>query len=275
MALLLGTCGWSYQEWVGLFYPDNRVAKLPFYARVFDTVEVDSSFYRTPSRAMVKGWAKATGPSFRFSLKVPKTITHDRRLVGAEEEFAEFLDVVRPLEDAGKLGCLLVQLPPSFVFEERRQLESFLRLLPPDMHFAVEFRHESWNRDETWELLREYNVANTITDSPIEFLSKPVVTSSTHAFVRWHGRGRPTWYEYTYSREELEPWLGRLAWIGQKVPVTYAYFNNHYRSSAPINALQLLEMAGMMSEAQERFKEKIGRRTRKAAAKITDFYGPA
>jgi uncharacterized protein YecE (DUF72 family) len=273
LALLLGTCGWSYQEWVGLFYPSNRAAKLPFYAKIFETVEVDSSFYRMPSRAMVKGWARATGPSFKFSLKVPKTITHDRRLIGAERELAAFLDVIKPLEDAGKLGCLLVQLPPSFTFEERHCLESFLRLLPPDIHFAVELRHESWNRDETWELLREYNVANTVTDSPIEVLSKPVITSSTHAFVRWHGRGKPTWYDYTYAREELEPWLEKLAGIGQKVPVTYAYFNNHYRSSAPINALQLLDMAGTMTGAQAYLNDKIERRTRKAA-KITDFYGP-
>lgn len=255
---------------MGLFYPDNRVAKLPFYAKVFETVEVDSSFYRMPSRVMVKGWARATGPSFKFSLKVPKTITHDRRLVDVEHEFLVFLDVVRPLEDAGKLGCLLVQLPPSFTFEDRRRLESFLRLLPQDIHFAVEFRHESWDRGETWELLKKYNVANTITDSPLEFLSKPVVTSTTHSFVRWHGRGRSVWYEYTYSEGELAPWIGKLDEIGQKVPVTYAYFNNHYRSAAPINALQLLEMRGTISEAQQKLIEKIERRSRRAV-KITDF----
>jgi uncharacterized protein YecE (DUF72 family) len=269
--LLLGTCGWSYQEWVGLFYPNNRVAKLPFYAKVFDTVEVDSSFYRMPTKAMVRGWEKATGPSFQFSLKLPKTITHDKHLAGAEEDLQKFLDVVKPLEDAGKLGCLLVQLAPSFSYDEAGRLEAFLRLLPPHMRFAVEFRHESWDRKETRDLLRKYNVANTITESPIEFLSRPVVTSSTHAYVRWHGRGRPIWYEYTYSEKELQPWVDRLQEIEAQAPVTYAYFNNHYSAGAPRNALQFLAMRGELTEMQEKTKVRIERRPRKRPSRITDF----
>lgn len=108
MTFISGTCGWSYQEWVGAFYPDNRVAKFPFYSRVFGSVEVDSSFYRAPSKSMVAGWIRATGPDFKFSLKVPKAVTHDRRLAGAEKEFLEFVDLVGPIARAGKLGCLLV-----------------------------------------------------------------------------------------------------------------------------------------------------------------------
>lgn len=274
--LLLGTCGWSYQEWVGTFYPNNRVAKLPFYGKVFGTVEVDSSFYRMPSKSMVTGWAKATGPSFKFSLKLPKTITHDRRLVaaGAEREFDAFLQVIKPLESTGKLGCLLVQLPPSFAFDEIGSLESFMQLFPPHIHFAVEFRHESWDRKETHDLLQKYGVANTITDSPMEFLSKPVVTAPTHAYIRWHGRGSPVWFDYTYSEDELRPWVGRLQEIMSRTKTVYAYFNNHYHANAPVNALQLLEMAGAMTEAQSELKAKVDRRSRRAPpkrARITDF----
>jgi uncharacterized protein YecE (DUF72 family) len=269
--VLLGTCGWSYQEWVELFYPNNRVAKLPFYAKVFDTVEVDSSFYRMPSKSMVKGWARATGPFFKFSLKVPKTITHDRHLQDAEGELHKFLDVVKPLEDAGKLGCLLVQLAPSFTYDEVGKLESFLELLPSHMHFAVEFRHESWDRKEAWALLKKHNVANTITESPIEFLSRVVLTSSTHAYVRWHGRGKSIWYDYTYSRDELEPWVAKLQQIESKVPVTYAYFNNHYNAGAPYNALEFLQMKGELTEAQEKALARIERRSRRAS-KITDYF---
>ena len=272
MAILLGTCGWSYQEWVGMFYPNNRVAKLPFYGKVFDTVEVDSSFYRMPSKAMVAGWARATSPSFNFSLKVPKTITHDKRLINAEDEFLQFLRVIEPLEKTGKLGCLLVQLPPSFTFGERRDLESFMELFPRHMHFAVEFRHESWNRKEATELLNGYGIANTITDSPLEFLSKPLVTADTHAYVRWHGRGDPVWFDYAYSEKELERWSEKIGDIAGRVGTLYAYFNNHYHASAPVNALQFLEMTGMINETQSRLKNMIAKRARrKAAKKITDF----
>ncbi|MEW5839460.1 DUF72 domain-containing protein [Nitrososphaera sp.] len=274
-SVLLGTCGWSYQEWVGAFYPNNRVAKLPFYARVFQTVEVDSSFYRAPSKAMVKGWERATPPSFTFSLKVPKTVTHDKRLAGAQREFLSFLEVIKPLEDAGKLGCLLVQLPPSFTYEEgRRSLESFLADMPAHLHFAVEFRHESWDRQESFDLLARYGVANTITDSPLEFLSRPIVTAGTHSYVRWHGRGRDVWFDYTYSEDELWPWVKRLDEISAKAKTTYAYFNNHYHSSAPINALQLLEMGGMITGPQLALKEKIDKRSARRESKkarITDY----
>lgn len=269
MTLLSGTCGWSYQEWVGAFYPDNRVAKLPFYARIFNSVEVDSSFYGAPSRSMVAGWIRATGPDFKFSLKIPKTITHDKRLVGVEKEFLDFMDLVQPFTAVGKLGCLLVQLPPDFKFEQKDHVESFLNMLPEDIHFAIEFRNKSWNRKETWSLLRKYNVANTVTDSPIEFLSEPVVTSTTHSYVRWHGRVR--WYDYTYSEQELRLWLVKLKEIEAKVPVVYAYFNNPYRASAPTNLLQLLEMHQELTDAQKKVKARAERQQRKKVIKLTDF----
>lgn len=274
MAILSGTCGWSYQEWVGAFYPNNRVAKLPFYARVFNSVEVDSSFYRAPSKSMVAGWIKSTGPDFKFSLKVPKSVTHGRLLVKAEKEFLDFVDLVQPIAKAGKLGCLL-QLPPDFTFRHKDDLESFFGLLPRDIYFAVEFRHESWDRKETWDLLKEYNVSNTVTDSPIGFLARPIVTASTHSYVRWHGRGEPVWYDYTYSEEELRPWLAKLAILEEKVPIVYAYFNNHYHANAPDNLLQLLEMRNELTDTQKKVmarSERYRRRKVTAAKKLTDFF---
>jgi uncharacterized protein YecE (DUF72 family) len=271
--LLLGTCGWSYQEWVGRFYPNNKVAKLPFYAKVFDTVEVDSSFYRMPSKSMVKGWAKATGPFFKFSLKLPKMITHERALIDAEDELAKFLDVIKPLEDFGKLGCLLVQLAPSFAYDQADSLESFLSILPEHMHFAVEFRHYSWDRKEALDLLKKYKVANTITESPIEFLSKLAVTTPTHSYVRWHGRGKKIWYDYTYSEQELESWLPKLKELEEKVGMLYAYFNNHYRADAPYNTLQLLRMRKELTEPQQKVLKRIERKSMKQEpAKITDYF---
>lgn len=272
MTLLAGTCGWSYQEWVGAFYPNNRVGKLPFYSKIFNSIEVDSSFYRTPSKSMVAGWIRATGPDFTFSLKIPKAITHDKQLTGIENEFLDFLDVVKPIAKAGKLGCLLAQLPPNFTFKNEDRLESFFTLFPKDIHFAVEFRNESWNTEKTWNLLGKYGVANTVTDSPIEFLARPVVTCPTHSYVRWHGRGKSIWYDYNYSEQELHQWLGKLESMEDKASVVYAYFNNHYHASAPFNLLQLLEMRGGMTEAQSKAKTRAERHERKKAVKkITDF----
>ena len=269
MTVLFGTCGWSYQEWVGAFYPNNRVAKLPFYARTFGSVEVDSSFYRAPSKSMTAGWARATSPSFKFSLKIPKTITHDKKLLRVENDTSEFLERIEPITKAGKLGCLLIQLPASITFKEKDKLENYFGLLPQDVHFAVEFRHESWDREETWDLLRRYNVANTITDSPLQFLSKPVITSTTHAYVRWHGRGRSVWYDYRYSDSELLAWKEKLEDIEDRVPLVYGYFNNHYGANAPTNLLMLLDMRGERTEAQNRVMKRAERFQKKLSSPMT------
>jgi uncharacterized protein YecE (DUF72 family) len=274
LTILFGTSGWSYQEWVGAFYPDNRVSKLPFYGKIFGSVEVDSSFYRPPSKSMIAGWSKVTGPEFKFSLKIPKSITHDRRLAGAEKEILDFVQLVEPLDKAGKLGCLLIQLAPSFTFKEKKSLESFFGLLPRHLHFAAEFRHESWNRKETWDLLKEFNIANTITDSPVEFLSKVVITATTHSYVRWHGHGKSVWYNYKYSDNELRPWLAKLNQIESQVPATYAYFNNHYGGNAPFNLLQLLDMRGGLTDVQRKAKARANRFFKRKVVvtkKLTDF----
>lgn len=255
-----------------MFYPNNKVAKLPFYARIFNSVEVDSSFYRAPSKSMIAGWLRATGPDFKFSLMVPKTITHVRRLVGIEKEFLDFIDLLQPVASAGKLGCILAQLPPDFMFKHRNNLESFFSLIPRDIHFAVEFNHESWNREETWDLLKKYSVANTVTDSPIEFLSKSVVTSATHSYMRCHGSGKPVRYDNAYSEEELRPWLAKLKDLEEKVQIVYTYFDNHSRAGAPNNLLQMLEMRGELTEAQKKIQARSERqRLKRVATKLTDF----
>lgn len=218
---------------------------------------------------MIAGWVNSTASDFKFSLKISKIVTHDKRLVEIENEFLDFVDLVKPIARAGKLACLLAQLPPSFTFWEKDILESFFNLLPEDIHFAAEFRHESWNRKETWDLLKKYNVASVVADSPIEFLATPVITATTHSYVRWHGRGMLALYDYTYSEQELRPWLRKLEEMEEKVPVIYAYFNN---TGAPSNLLQLLEMRGDMTDVQKKANARAERNQRKRAVKkITDF----
>jgi uncharacterized protein YecE (DUF72 family) len=174
---------------------------------------------------------------------------------------------VEPIARAHKLGCLLAQLPPNFTFKEKESLESFFNLLPKGIHFAAEFRHESWNKEETWDLLRKYNVANTVTDS-IQFPARPVVTAVTHSYVRWYGRGKSILYDYTYSEQELCPWVTKLKEMEEKVQLVYAYFNN---TGAPTNLLQLLDMRGEITDTQRKAKVRAERHQHKAMKKITDF----
>ena len=243
----VGTCGWSYQEWVGAFYPNNRVAKLPFYTRIFNSVEVDSSFYRAPSKAIVAGWSRAAGPDFKFSLKIPKIITHDRHLQNAEKELLGFVELVEPLARAGKLGCLLVQLPPNFSFKEKDALESFFSYLPLHIHFAVEFRHKSWFEPDVYGILHAHGAAFVIGDDPRR-VEWPQVVTTEWSFVRFHygSRGR----NGNYSERELEQWAARLEEWHERGDV-FAYFNNDWLGYAVKNGLWLRKRLGQHAATLE------------------------
>ncbi len=167
--LRFGCSGWSYQEWVGPFYRSATESKLAAYARVFDTAEIDSTFYRPPTKGMVLGWARYTPTDFRFAAKVPQTVTHDRLCdvdLGATKELLDFCELMRPLLDAGKLGPLLLQLPPRLRFEPLK-LEKFVAVLPSEFSWAVEPRNKTWMVDEAFDLLRAHNLAYTIVDEPL------------------------------------------------------------------------------------------------------------
>src|SRR5579871_60106 len=129
----IGTSGWSYKEWEGVFYPNSKTPKLTFYSQIFNTAEIDSTFYASPSKGMVLGWLRNTPKDFEFSVKLPQTITHKKHLdlrSGAEVDLIEFLDLMEPLREGGKLGPLLIQLPPSFGRTKMSKLEEFLEALP-------------------------------------------------------------------------------------------------------------------------------------------------
>ncbi len=255
--ILLGTSGWSYDEWVGPFYPSEDVNKLTFYSKVFRTAEIDSTFYSYPSEGVVYGWVRYTQPNFVFSAKLPSVITHEKKLEvsrGVGEDLDRFLELMKPLQTRGKLGPILIQLPPRFRRDYSR-LEAFFKILPPEFKFAVEFRDLSWLRDETWELLKRYNVAYTIVDEPL-LPPDPVITAD-FAYIRWHGRGRRPWYNYSYKVGELEAWLIKLKEIAGKVNEVYGYFNNHFHGYAVENCLQLIQMLGLLNEAQSAALERI------------------
>jgi len=244
--LLLGTCGWSYAEWEGILYPEGR-SKLKQYSSIFPTAEIDSTFYALPNEGTVLGWARHTPPNFVFSAKLPQTITHKNVIDptrGIEADLDLFLEGMRPLKDAGKLACLLAQLPGFLRFNVER-LEAFLSVLPQDQDFAVEFRHGSWLRDETFRLLEKYRVAYTIVDEPL--LSPEVHVTSDTAYIRWHGRGTKPWFNYRYSEEELKEWVPRVKETVVKAKKVLGYFNNHFHGYAPENSLQIMQMLGIVT----------------------------
>lgn len=242
---------------MGPFYETKRGSKLAAYSRAFRTVEINSTFYRVPTPGMVLGWGRYSPDDFVFSAKVPQTVTHDRLLKveeGADRELVDFCDLMRPLCDVGKMGPLLLQLPPRLRFHEERT-RAFFERLPGGFQFAIEFRNESWMRDEALDLLKEYDVAYTVVDEPL--LPPDVHITSPLAYFRWHGHGQDPWYNYRYSKEELEPWAPMLRDAASKSKAVYGYFNNHFHGYAPENCLQVLDMLGVLKPEQRTVLRRI------------------
>jgi uncharacterized protein YecE (DUF72 family) len=284
MAALIGCSGWSYDDWVGRFYPTdlaNRKSEwFSYYSKFFSTVEINSTFYRVPNEFVVKSWIEKgiSRPGFEFSVKVPQMISHESILRDSPEKAAalasSFEDIcVRPLADANLLGGVLVQLSPYFRCEKPRslgRLRALFQLLDTDAHsYAVEFRHRSWLNEkgnevisDALEVLQEFGVANTIVDGP----GFPITRSLTSkfAYVRFHGRNYDIWfkeededdyrinrYDYLYPSDQLEAWRPRLEELVSNCEKARVYFNNHGRAKAAKNALQMMDLLGIPHERKE------------------------
>jgi uncharacterized protein YecE (DUF72 family) len=182
MNLYVGTSGYSYQEWKGIFYPGKLPAKqmLAYYSEHFRTVEINYTFRRLPTTAVLKGWSDAVPAEFRFALKAPEGITHRKRLKDAADMLANFLEAAGKLQQ--RLGPLLFQLPPNFKKDTPR-LQEFLKILPSNYRAAFEFRHASWLDDEIFALLRHHNTAWCIADADDD-LEVPVVATADWGCLR-------------------------------------------------------------------------------------------
>jgi uncharacterized protein YecE (DUF72 family) len=188
---------------------------------------------------------------------LPKLITHEKKLdlsQGVQEDLEKFIELMEPLWLSGKLGCLLIQLPPKYDYRAK-DFEEFLKVLPKQIQFAVEFRDLSWMRNETWALLQRYGVAYAIVDEPL--LPSDVHFTANFAYFRWHGKGVRPWYNYRYDAEELEPWFPKVKEAAKKVKTVYGYFNNHYHGYAVENCLQVLEMLGALTNEQVQAKNRV------------------
>jgi uncharacterized protein YecE (DUF72 family) len=264
--ILLGTSGWSYKEWEGNFYQKGEKRKLRAYANVFKTAEIDSTFYRIPPKGTVMGWLRYSPSDFVFTAKMPKSITHEKKLglKGAfKEDLDKFLESMRILQLGGKLACILIQLPPKYEFNPDN-LELFLKQLDPIFKYAVEFRNVSWMREETWKLLKLYDAAYVSVDEPL--LPPDMHLTADFAYFRWHGRGKKPWFDYRYRSDELDPWVPKVQAAAVKVKRVVGYFNNHFHGYAPENCLYLIEKLGLLSDAQKRAKN-----TAASQSKLGDF----
>jgi uncharacterized protein YecE (DUF72 family) len=230
----IGTSGWHYEHWRGLFYPE-KLAKarwLEFYAGHFTTVELNNTFYRLPSENAFDSWRDSTPADFTFAVKVSRFITHIKRLKAVGEPVERFIARAGIL--GNKLGPLLYQLPPNMHRNDDR-LESFLSTLPPAVRHVIEFRHESWLDEKVFDILRRYNVGFCIFDMPD--VTCPIVATADFAYIRFHGS--TGLYYSCYSDGELMSWAKRLKDLAHNLKAVYVYFNNDAGAYAISNARTL------------------------------------
>jgi uncharacterized protein YecE (DUF72 family) len=231
----VGCSGWNYDSWRGRVYPDGLPERrwLEHYATLFDTVEVNATFYRLPTRKAVRGWVDATPPGFLFAVKVSRYLTHMKRLTDVGQGLARFLDRLEPLVGTPKLGPFLWQLPERF-HRDNERLAAALDAAPPGRH-CFEFRHPSWFDEEVYALLRAHGAALAVGDEPSRPFVEPELTADW-TFLRFHRgrRGR----RGNYAPTELRSWAGRIRRVARRADV-YAYFNNDWEAFAVRNARDL------------------------------------
>ena len=226
----IGTSGWQYRHWKGMFYPDGLPQRewLRYYATRFPVVEVNNSFYRLPSESSLDRWREESPPEFLFVLKASRYITHTRRLRQAQDSVTLFWS--RALRLKEKLGPILFQLPPKFRADVPL-LAEFLDALPTEMRAAFEFRDDSWRQEPVLELLNQRRAALVLADRPGARVPPPM--TGGWSYIRFH-QGRATHPGYT--REKLRAWADRISGFGDEGADTYAFFNNDWLAAAPADA---------------------------------------
>ena len=239
-AIRVGCSGWNYADWRGVLYPPGCPQRkwLRRYAEVFDTVEVNNTFYRLPTLDAVRGWVAQTPPGFVFAVKSSRYLTHIKRLTDMDRGAARLLERLEPLTASPKMGPMLWQLPGNFHRDDER-LAFALEHLPPGRH-AFEFRHESWFTDDVLAALRASDVALVIGDHPERPWQSHELTAG-FTFVRFHygHRGR----RGNYSATELDEWARELERLALRAEV-FAYFNNDWEGFAVRNALGMRKRLG-------------------------------
>lgn len=270
--LYIGTSGWSYPKgegtWTGYFYPRGKINELEYYSQFFNTVEVNSSFYRPPNPEYVYNWARRVPEDFLFTVKLWQKFTHPKMYeestgedaVISQQDVDVFNRSIEPLVRYGKLGTLLAQFPPSFKNEGYGQkiLAAVIRIFG-EYRLAVELRHRSWSDDPNIAgLLKENNIAWVHIDEPKfkSSIAEDLPITSDMAYLRFHGRNAEMWwtgdnttrYKYLYSPEEITELSGRIKSAAQETRLLFALFNNHWRGYAPRNAIDMMKSLQLPSK---------------------------
>ena len=237
----IGCSGWQYADWREAFYPKGCAQRnwLEYYSRHFDTVEVNSTFYRLANRDAVARWAEVTPDGFTFSLKASRYLTHIKRLTNLEQGVARYYERIEPLVRTSKLGPIVWQLPDNFKRDDER-LGNLIDALPPGRH-CVEFRNESWFTEDVYAMLRAGGVALAIGDHP----KRPHVAhelTTDWTLVRFHYGERG--HRGNYSETELEEWAQRIERWRERAEV-YLYFNNDWETFAIRNGLWMRKRLGV------------------------------
>jgi uncharacterized protein YecE (DUF72 family) len=272
----VGPAGWSYADWEKVVYPPHgsRFDHLAYLASFFDTIEINSPFYRIPPPSHAKSWVRrvSENPDFLFTTKVFKGFTHDKANL-AEAEVTAFRNYLDPLMDAKRLGAILLQFPWSFK-NTPEALEKLTALFDAFESYpkALEVRHSSFQNKAFVHFLDEHDVSWVNVDQPLFHDSvKPAdAVTGPLAYVRFHGRNYEKWfaheeswerYNYLYTKDELEPWVDRIETMAKSRDV-FVITNNHFRGQAIVNAGDLEESLGLRSKLPPQLKEVYGDRVR-------------
>lgn len=248
--VLIGTSGWSYDEWIGPFYPKSLIRKdfLMYYSTIFYTNEINTTFYNIPSRWVVESWAKRTPSDFLFSAKIPQIITHDNKLDidNCLNDLNYFLEAMNPLIESRKLLAFLIQLPPSFQKAKYfSNLREFIANWPRDREqegyqLVVEFRHKSWMDDEVFNYLKTNSLSYCAVIEPL-LPPRMDVTNPELAYIRFHGYGKKIWFDYFFEEEEIKKWAISVQEVIEKSNRVGIYFNNHFSGYAAKNSLMMMK----------------------------------
>ena len=235
----IGTSGWHYKHWKGLFYPAGMRQQdyLAHYLRYFRTVEINNSFYRLPTYETFANWRQSVPEGFVFAVKASRFITHMKKLRDPQQSFGNFIENVAALEE--KLGPILFQLPPRWRCDAER-FRQFLEALPAGLLYTFEFRDHSWYNEAIYELLRQHQAAFCIYD--LEQHQSPVVVTAPFVYIRLHGpEGR---YNGSYSDQALAGWAAAARGWQQEGRPVYIYFDNDIGGHAVVDAQRLQNLIG-------------------------------
>lgn len=253
----VGPAGWSYKDWCVIVYPLKRskdFSELEYLSQFFDTIEINSTFYRPPNKETSIKWVKLIqhNANFEFTTKLWQRFTHERGSLSSVD-ITTFKQSIWPLLDAGRLGALLLQFPWSFknTDESINYLKSLCDSFP-EFPLVVEFRHKSWQVPATFELLRQNKIGFVNIDQPVigDSITPSSELTSDIAYVRFHGRNYDNWfrknagrdarYDYLYENSELQEWIKDLKKLEEQAGKSFFIYNNHFQGKAVVNGFQLL-----------------------------------